>query len=95
MRAQRTRAFVTSSVLAKRTVGDGWSRSGVVGGSGGIGCGVYGKHVLQRGDSVAAVDDDADRYKCVQPRFVLSVTCFFCEAKTQLRYIFTLFELIP
>ena len=46
MPARRT-CVVASSVA---TVGDGWSRSGVIGGGGSIGCGVHGKHVLQCGD---------------------------------------------
>ena len=75
MRAQRTRAFVTSSVLAKRTVGDGWSRSGVVGGGGGIGCGVRGKHVLQCGDpdvgpvEVNEVNGLYYKYRFIVPMF--------------------------
>ena len=58
----RRACVVASSVLATRTVGDGWSRSGVVGGGGGgIGCGVHGKHVLQCGDpEVRPVEDNED-----------------------------------
>ena len=59
----RRACVVTSSVLATlRTVGDGWSRSSVVGGGRGIGCGVHEyKHMLQHGDpEVRPVEDNED-----------------------------------
>ena len=74
----RRACVVTSSVLATRTVGDGWSRSGVVGGGGGgrVGRGVVlGKHVLLRGGDpeVRPVEDNEDSrlygYNLVEPMF--------------------------
>ena len=77
MRAQRTRAFVISSVLAKRTVGDGWSRSGVIGGGRGIGCGVHGKHVLQcGGPEVRPVEDNEDIPRYRQSLAIVAMAVF-------------------